>query len=204
MGGLGARLPMLSLTARGELVLGSAMVVEGTATTALAVDLGALSILHMASGGKGSTGGGASGSSGQPSPSASVQGPGKWTYKKPTTDSEPSLRYQEQITGRPAWYVYRVEGLEFDGFNGKHLLEAKGPGYCDFFNRDGTPKYWYRISGGFKEMMTQAERQSKMAERFGLPVTWHVADAQVAKFLREIFVDRGWNNITVLHTRPAK
>ena len=43
MGGLGARLPMLSLTARGELVLGGALVVEGTATTAVAVDLGALS-----------------------------------------------------------------------------------------------------------------------------------------------------------------
>ena len=204
MGGLGARLPMLSLTARGELVLGGAGVVEGTAATAVAVDLGALSILHMASSGKGTSGGGASGSSGQPSPSASVQGPGKWTYKKPTTESEPSLRYQEQITGRPAWYVYMVEGLEFDGFNGKQLLEAKGPGYCSFFNPDGTPKYWYVNSGKFDEMMDQAGKQAKKAQLLGLPVTWHVADAQVAKFLRKIFrAEKELNNITVRHTRPA-
>ncbi|WP_309895999.1 Tox-REase-5 domain-containing protein [Archangium sp.] len=203
MGGLGARLPMLSLTARGELVLGGALVVEGTATTAVAVDLGALSILHMASSRQGNSGAGASGSSGQPSQSASAQGPGKWTYKKPTTESEPSLRYQEQITGRPAWYVYLVEGLEFDGFNGKHLLEAKGPGYCSFFNPDGTPKYWYVNSGKFDEMMNQAENQAKKAQLLGLPVTWHVADAQIAKHLRKIFKNRGWNNITVRHTRPA-
>jgi len=203
MGGLGARVQGLSLTARGELVLGGTVVVPGTATTAVAVDLGALSILHMASGGKGSTGGGASGSSGQPSQSASVQGPGKWTYKKPTTESEPSLRYQEQITGRPAWYVYRVEGLEFDGFNGQQLLEAKGPGYCSFFNPDGTPKYWYVNSGKFDQMMDQAGKQAEMARLSGLPVTWHVADAQVAKHLREIFKDRGWKNITVRHTRPT-
>ena len=203
MGGLGARLPGLSLTAQGELVLGGTLVVEGTATTAVAVDLGALSLLHMASGGQGNSGG-TSGPSGPPTQATSAQGPGKWTYKKPTTESESSLEYQEQITGRPAWYVYMIEDLEFDGIKGQQLLEAKGPGYCDFFNRDGTPKYWYRISGGFKEMMTQAERQSKMAERFGLPVTWHVADAQVAKFLRKIFEKEKWDNITVRHTRPAK
>ncbi|WP_309892987.1 Tox-REase-5 domain-containing protein [Archangium sp.] len=202
MGGLGARLPMLSLTARGELVLGGALVVEGTAATAVAVDLGALSILHMASGGKGNSGG-ASGPSGPPTQSASVQGPGKWTYKKPTTESERSLEYQEQITGRPAWYVYMVGPVEFDGFNGKQLLEAKGPGYCSFFNPDGTPKYWYVNSGKFDEMLKQTRNQSETARLLGLPVTWHVADAQVAKHLSKIFEKEGWNNITVRHTRPV-
>jgi hypothetical protein len=204
MGGLGARLPMLSLTARGELVLGGALVVEGTTATTVAVDLGALSILHMASGSQGNSGGGASGSSGQPSQSASAQGPGKWTYKKPTTESKRSLEYQEQITGRPAWYVYMVEEAEFDGFNGKQLLEAKGPGYCSFFNPDGTPKYWYVNSGKFKQMMEQTRKQAETARLLGLPVIWHVADAQVAKHLRDLFKDKEQlNNITVRHTRPA-
>jgi hypothetical protein len=203
LGGLGARLPMLSLTARGELVLGGAGVVEGTAATAVAVDLSALSILHMASGGQGNSGG-TSGPSGPPTQATSAQGPGKWTYKKPTTESERSLEYQEQITGRPAWYVYSVEGLEFDGFNGKQLLEAKGPGYCSFFNPDGTPKNWYVNSGKFDQMLDQAEKQAKKARVLGLPVTWHVADAQVAKHLREIFRrEKELNNITVRHTRPA-
>jgi hypothetical protein len=202
MGGLGARRPVLSLTARGELVLGGAGVVEGTAATAVAVDLGALSILHMASGGQGNSGG-ASGPSGQPSKTASAQGPGKWTYKKPTTESERSLEYQEQITGRPAWYVYMVGPVEFDGFNGQQLLEAKGPGYCSFFNPDGTPKNWYVNSGKFDQMLDQAGKQAEKARLLGMPVTWHVADAQVAKHLRDIFENEGWDNITVRHTRPA-
>jgi hypothetical protein len=203
MGGLGARLPMLSLSARGELVLGGAVVVEGTAATALAVDLGALSILHMASGGQGNSGA-ASGNAGQPPKDSSAQGPGRWTYKKPTTHSKDSLDYQEQVTGRPAWWVYMVGKLEFDGIRGKVLLEAKGPGYCSFFNADGTPKYWFKNSGKFNEMLEQAEKQSRLARQLGLPVTWHVADARVAEFLREIFKDEGWDNISVRYTRPAR
>jgi hypothetical protein len=166
------------------------------------MDLGALSILHMAGNGPGNTGG-ASGKAGKSSKAAAAQGPGKWTYKKPTTQSEDSLDYQEQVTGRPAWWVYMIGELEFDGFKAKELLEAKGPGYCSFFNADGTPKYWYMNSGKFNEMMRQANRQSKMAQHLGLPLTWHVADAKVAEFLREEFKSRGWDNI-VRHTPPTQ
>ncbi|WP_239469943.1 Tox-REase-5 domain-containing protein [Archangium violaceum] len=124
-------------------------------------------------------------------------------HKTPTTDSEDALNYQEQVTGRPAWFVYMIGEEEFDGFNGTELLEAKGPRYIKFFNNDGTPKYWYVRSGGFNELIEQASAQSRMAERVKLSLTWHVADAKVAEFLREIFKDRGWNNITVRHTPPA-
>jgi hypothetical protein len=203
VGGLGAELPVLSLTARGELVLGRATVAGSATTTTVAVDLGALSILHMAGRGQGN-GSGASGNSGQPSNTASIKGPGRWTYQKPTTSSKASLDYQEQVTGRPAWWVYRVGELEFDGIRGTELLEAKGPGYCSFFNADGTPKYWYVRSGKFNQMMTQARQQSKMAERLGLPVTWHVADAKIVEFLRKEFKRAGWKNITVHHTPPAR
>ena len=59
------------------------------------MDLGALSILHMAGRGQGNTGSGASGHSGQPSNTASIKGPGRWTYQKPTTSSKASLDYKE-------------------------------------------------------------------------------------------------------------
>jgi hypothetical protein len=203
MGGLGAELPVLSLTAEGELALSTVAVSEGAVTTTLGVGLGAPSILHMAGRGQGKTGG-ASGQAGKGGKTAPPKGPGKWTYKKPTTESEDALDYQEQVTGRPAWYVYMVGTVEFDGFNGEELLEAKGPGYCSFFNADGTPKYWYRNFGGFKELMEQAKKQSKLAERLKLPLTWHVADANVANFLREIFKDEGWTNIKVAPTPPAR
>jgi hypothetical protein len=200
--GLGAELPVLSLTAEGELVLGGVVVAEGTAATAASVDLGALSVLHMAGKGLGKSGG-ASGKSGKSTPKkAPPKGPGQWKYKKPTNESPRSQDYQEQVSGRPAWYVYMIGKLEFDGFNGVELLEAKGPGYCEFFNPDGTPKYWYNNSGKFKEMMRQARRQSEAARDLGYPVAWHVADANVAEFLRGIFKDRGLDNITVHYTRP--
>jgi hypothetical protein len=197
MGGLGAELPVLSLTARGELVLGGAVVAAGST-----MDLSALSILHMAGKGRGNTGG-ASGKAGQSAQTAPARGPGRWTYKKPTTGSKRSLDYQEQVTGRPAWWVYLVGKLEFDGFKLGELLEAKGPGYCSFFAADGTPKSWFEASGGFKQLMEQARNQSKAAQHLGLPVSWHVADANVAAYLRELFKDNEWDNITVHHTRPV-
>ncbi|ATB43863.1 hypothetical protein CYFUS_009344 [Cystobacter fuscus] len=203
MGGLGAELPVLSLTARGELVLGRTPVVGGAASTTGGMALGEFSLLHMAGKGQGRTGG-TSGKKGKSAQTTVAKGPGKWTYKKPTTESRRAREYQEQITGRPAWYVYMIEELEFDGFNGKELLEAKGPGYCSFFNPDGTPKYWFRISGKYNQMMEQAEKQWKMARQLGLPLTWHVADAKVAGFLRKEFRRRGWNNTSIHHTSPAR
>ena len=108
------------------------------------------------------------------------------------------------MTGRPAWWVYLVGKLEFDGFKLGELLEAKGPGYCSFFEADGAPKTWFRKSGKFDELKEQAERQSKAAQGLGLPVSWHVADANVAKFLRKLFEREGWTNITVHHSPPAQ
>ncbi|MFL5359223.1 Tox-REase-5 domain-containing protein [Archangium sp.] len=198
--GLGAELPVLSLTAEGELVLGGVVVAEGTAATAVSVDLGALSVLHMAGKGQGKSSG-ASGKAGKPTPKTPPRGPGNWKYKKPTNESKRSQDYQEQITGRPAWYVYMVGILEFDGFNGLELLEAKGPGYLEFFNPDGTPKYWYVKSGKFNQMMDQAGRQSRAARDLGYPVAWHVSDAKVAEFLRKKFKTEKLNNITVHYTR---
>jgi hypothetical protein len=200
MGGLGAE---LSLTAQGELMLGRVVVTGGAATTSVAMDLGALSLLHMAARGQANSGG-ASGKKGTSSQTAATQGPGKWTYKKPTTQSKNSLDYQEQVTGRPAWWVYMIGKLEFDGVRGKELLEAKGPGYCSFFNPDGTPKYWYVNSGKFNQMMEQARRQSQVAQQMGLPLTWHVADAKVAEFLRKEFKNRRWTNTAVRHTPPTR
>jgi hypothetical protein len=200
MGGLGAESPVLSLAARGELVLGEAVVAAGTTTT-VGMDLGAFSILHMAGGGRGNTRG-ASGKAEKDSKTAPAQGPGKWTYKKPTTESKQALDYQEQITGRPAWYVYRVGAVEFDGFNGKALLEAKGGSYKNFLTKGGKAQPWFEAGEGFKGLLEQAERQSKIARTLKMPVVWHVAEVEFANFLRKLFEKNGWDNITV-HSTPA-
>ncbi|WP_233165933.1 Tox-REase-5 domain-containing protein [Archangium sp. Cb G35] len=202
MGGLGADLPGLSLTARGELVLGETAAV-GTAAGTVGVDLGAFSILHMAGKGRGGSGG-TRDKAEKNSKKAPAREPGRWTYKKPTNESKRSQDYQEQVTGRPAWWVYMIGKVEFDGIKLRELLEAKGPGYCSFFEADGLPKSWFRKSGKFEQLMAQARNQSKMAQGLGMPVSWHVADAKVAEFLRKLFEKEGWNNITVHYTRPVQ
>jgi hypothetical protein len=53
-------------------------------------------------------------------------------------------------------------------------------------------------------MLEQARKQSQAARQLGLPVSWHVADANVAQFLRELFEENNWKNITVHHTRPVQ
>jgi hypothetical protein len=201
MGGLGAEVPGLSLTARGELVLGEA-VVAGTAGT-VGMDLGALSILHMAAKGQGRNTGGASGKAGKASQTAAARSPGRWTYKKPTSESKQALDYQEQITGRPAWYVYMVGEVEFDGFSGKALLEAKGGSYKNFLTKNGTAQPWFEVGKGFKGLLEQARRQSEVARSLKLPVVWHVAEVEFANFLQKLFEKNEWDNITV-HTTPAE
>ncbi|HZI04897.1 MAG TPA: Tox-REase-5 domain-containing protein [Archangium sp.] len=200
LGGLGAELPVLSVTAEGELVLGGAVVAAGTTAT-VGLDLSALSILHMAGSSQGNTRS-ASGKAGKGTKTVPAQGPGKWTYKKPTTESKQALDYQEQVTGRPAWYVYMVGAVEFDGFNGKALLEAKGGSYKNFLTKDGTAQLWFEAGKGFKGLLEQARRQSEAARTLNLPVVWYVAEAEFANFLQKLFEKNGWGNITV-HPKPA-
>lgn len=190
------RLPVLSLSAEGALAL--RMVAEPAGQRLIAVSAGprALYILHMANQGPGSA---PSGKRGQPLTSTSA-GPGKWVRKKPSS-SERANRYQEQISGRPAEEVYVIDDVEYDGFNDGILLEAKGPGYRSFFQADGTPEPWYEASGKFEQLLDQARNQSRASR--GLPVQWHVAEAEVAKFLQSHFSSNRIVGIQVIHT-PAR
>jgi len=36
-----------------------------------------------------------------------------------------------------------------------------------------------------------------------LPLTWHVADAEVVKIFRKLFETNKWTHIKVVHSRPA-
>lgn len=182
IGGLGAELPVVSLTAEGQLAVRLARIPVGT-TTAVGTGILVGSLLPVAS--QNSDGSDGKGGKGGPPPPAKP--PGRWIYKTPTTDSQDALRYQEQITGQPPSRVYMIEDVEFDGFRDGELQEVKGPRYFKFFNKDGSPKYWYEASGGFNELLEQARKQSKLADRFKLPLVWYVADSEVAKFLRALF-----------------
>jgi hypothetical protein len=72
--------------------------------------------------------------------------------------------YQEQISGHSADGAYWVGGVgrnsggvKFDGFKDGVLLEAKGPGYAEFF--EGLePKHWFQHVGA-RGLIEQARRQ---------------------------------------------
>lgn len=97
-----------------------------------------------------------------------------------------------------------VGAVEFDGFNGKALLEAKGGSYKNFLTKGGSAQHWFENGKGFRGLMDQARRQSDTARALNLPVVWHVAEVEFANFLRALFEENGWDNITVSHTPPAR
>ena len=67
-----------------------------------------------------------------------------------TLGSARSQLYEEQITRVPIEQSYIVNGVEFDGFDGFSLVDAKGPGYA------------FRIKSDWsKEPFTTPERYSK-------------------------------------------
>ncbi|NMO23481.1 hypothetical protein HG543_52800 [Pyxidicoccus fallax] len=150
-----------------------------------------------------SVGGGGGGGSAKP---PTAQGPGKWVSKKPAGSAE-SQRYQQQVTGRPASEVYMVNDVEYDGFSPHQvLLEAKGEQYQQFFDADGIPLPWFARGEGFKGLMEQARRQSQLAERLGLPLEWHVAEAHTTLAFEQLFKQAGLKNIQVVHVplRPKR
>ena len=198
LSGLGAEVSAFSLTARGELSLTRALVTEGAG-----VSPGGVSVVHLAVRRPRAVRGGATPPGQSSQTTAAARGPGRWTYKKPTTESTQALDYQEQVTGRPAWWVYTVGEVEFDGFNGQALLEAKGASYSHFLTKNGTAQPWFASGRGYQELLAQARRQSEMARVLNLPVVWHVAEADFANFLRKVFKTNGWDNITVHHTPSA-
>jgi len=116
-------------------------------------------------------------------------GPGVWRFANESM-SEVSARYQEQITGRPAGYVYDVNGVKFDGFSpaGSSLLDAKGPSYTKLLH------YGFAQDG----LLDDAARQTRAAG--DATITWHVMEASAARQISDLLADAGFSNITVVHT----
>ncbi|WP_279637390.1 MULTISPECIES: Tox-REase-5 domain-containing protein [Corallococcus] len=184
--------PVLSLSAEGALALERVAVPAGRAAAALSGGPGAAIILQRAN--TASKGG------------APSQGPGQWGPAKESMSTR-ARRYQEQITGYTADEAYWVGGVgpnsggvKFDGFKEGVLLEAKGPGYARFFD-ELEPKEWFRHSGA-KDLIDQADRQSRKLRGSGVPIRWHVAEKRAADAMRKLLQEAGIKGVEVVHT-PA-
>ncbi|WP_239014633.1 Tox-REase-5 domain-containing protein [Archangium violaceum] len=187
IGPLGSELPVLSLTATGELSLSTVVVSAGTLTTTLGAGVGAVSILHMSVAGNG----------GWPP----MGGPGQWV-EDTSSMSERSRAYQAQVTGAPKGWCYKIcrngRCVEYDGYDPKTgtLLEAKGEGYDHWFKPNLEPLFEFE---GLEGLERQARRQTQLAG--GLRVRWHVAQPRMVPILQKLFSEWGVK-IEVEYTQP--
>jgi hypothetical protein len=104
--------------------------------------------------------------------------------------SESARDYQSQVTGAPEGYAYRVKSgdkeVDFDGFDQAGLIEAKGPGYEKWVDKDLS---FVEFFEGRLQMLDQAKRQFKAAK--GASIRWIVVEEKLAGALRKMFEAAG-------------
>ncbi|HMP80760.1 MAG TPA: Tox-REase-5 domain-containing protein, partial [Pirellulaceae bacterium] len=103
--------------------------------------------------------------------------------------------YQQQITGRSG-QSYFVDGVKFDGVIDEVLIEVKGPGYS-WAVRNGRFRTDIDYRGA-NQLVDQAVRQTRVAG--GNPIRWHVAEADTAQAIRNLFECNPLINIEVVHS----
>ena len=109
-----------------------------------------------------------------PRPGRSDGGPGLWGNGK-NYGSARSQLYEEQITRVPIEHSYIVNGVEFDGFDGFALIDAKGPGYANPIKGG-----WSAEPEGKYGLLNTAQRQVKAVRATGTntPIQWHIAEKE--------------------------
>ena len=97
--------------------------------------------------------------------------------------------YEEQTTGVPIEQSYIVNGVEFDGYDGFALIDAKGPGYANPIKGQWSnePKSTYRtdpVTGEVKRvkkgLLQIGKDQVKAVRATGTdtPIQWHIAEKE--------------------------
>ena len=91
-------------------------------------------------------------------------------------------RYEEQVTRVPIEQSYTVNGVEFDGYDGFALIDAKGPGYANPIKGS-----WSAEPEGKYGLLNTAQRQVKAVRATGTntPIHWHIAEKYTFDVLRE-------------------
>ena len=122
-----------------------------------------------------------------PRPGCSDGGPGLWGEGK-NYGSPRSQAYEEQITRVPIEQSYIVNGVEFDGYDGFALIDAKGPGYAFRIKSDWskepftTPERCGETKGKIikekKGLIDIGKEQVEAVRSTGTntPIQWHISE----------------------------
>ena len=83
--------------------------------------------------------------------------------------------YEEQVTRVSIEQSYIVNGVEFDGYDGFALIDAKGPGYANPIKGG-----WSAEPEGKYGLLNTAQRQVKAVRATGTntPIQWHIAEKE--------------------------
>ncbi len=148
-----------------------------------------------------------------PRPGRSDGGPGLWGKGK-NYGSARSQLYEEQVTRVPIEHSYIVNGVEFDGYDGFALIDAKGPGYANPIKGQWSnePKSTYRtdpVTGEVKRvkkgLLQIGKDQVKAVRATGTdtPIQWHIAEKYT---FDELFKQQKFgkfpNEIELIYTPP--
>jgi hypothetical protein len=117
---------------------------------------------------------------------------GAWVEKNRSM-SERAETYQAYVTGTIG-QEFSYNDVDFDGFNGNALLDAKEH-YEDFIEPStGDWEWWFT---GDKEMVNRARRQVEAAQ--GAPIEWHFNEKVPAQRVKKLFSDKGIEGIEVIY-----
>ena len=105
-------------------------------------------------------------------------GPGLWA-EGTNHGSARAKAYEEQVTGVTVDRSYYVNGVEFDGYDGTHLLDAKGERYSIFIQSGWAP---YEPGG----LVETAARQADAARPTNTPIQWYVAEKETYQTLKDL------------------
>ena len=131
-----------------------------------------------------------------------------------TLGSARSQLYEEQITRVPIEHSYIVNGVEFDGYDGFALIDAKGPGYANPIKGSWSnePKSTYKtdpVTGEVKRvkkgLIETAEDQVKAVRATGTntPIQWHIAEKETFNELWKRQMDNEFpSEIELIYTPP--
>lgn len=134
-----------------------------------------------------------------PRPGRSDGGPGVWGPGKNYGSPRAQL-YEEQVTGVPIDHSYYVNDVEFDGYDGFALVDAKGEGYSTFIKAQWSPE-----PDGDYGLVATAERQVAAVRSTGTdtPVQWQIAEKDTFDALWEMQADDLFpTDIELIHTPP--
>ena len=124
-------------------------------------------------------------------------------------------RYEEQVTRVPIEQSYYVNGVEFDGYDGFALIDAKSPDYAFRIKSDWsdepftTPERYSETKGKIikekKGLIDIGKEQVEAVRATGTdtPIQWHIAEKETFDVLRD---KQDWGKfpaeIELIHTPP--